>query len=505
MLSALTKRASGVLLHPTSLPGPHGSGDLGVEARRFVDFLVRSEQSYWQMLPVGPPGYGSSPYSAESAFAGSPLLVDLDRLAREGLLPGGIRDASLRTERCDFAAATAFREEHLREAFSVFRHDDARMAELDRFSKKNRAWLDDFALFRALKRQHGGVEWTKWDADLRRRDAAALALARRAHADEIAYARFEQYQFERSWAELHAYAGERGISLIGDLPIFVAHDSADVWQSPRLFQLDYEGMPTVVAGVPPDYFSVTGQRWGNPLYRWKVMKADGYGWWLDRFRMILSRFDAVRLDHFIGFQRYWEIPAHLPTAASGRWMKGPSSDFFRAVKKKFGGLPLVAEDLGAVTPAVKALRDEFELPGIKILQFAFGEDPSAPDFLPHNYARRAVVYPGTHDNDTTCGWFRALGERERASALRYLGSDGREVHWDMIRMAFLSVADTAIVSLQDLLGLGTEARMNTPATSQGNWEWRFQDGDFASDLGERLRVLTRTYGRSNAKNQRGDS
>lgn len=448
------------------------------------------------MLPVGPPGYGSSPYSAESAFAGSPLLIDLDRLAREGLLPKGIREAKLPSDRADFAGATAFREEHLREAFSVFRTDEARMAELAGFSKKNRMWLDDFALFRALKRAHGGVEWTKWDPELRRRSAAALTLARTVHADEISYARFEQFQFERSWAELRAYCGQRGISLMGDLPIFVAHDSADVWQNPHFFQLDTEGMPTVVAGVPPDYFSATGQRWGNPLYRWKVLKADGYRWWLDRFRMILSRFDAVRLDHFIGFQRYWEIPAHLPTAASGRWMKGPSSEFFRAVKKEFGRLPLVAEDLGAMTPAVKALRDEFELPGIKILQFAFGTDPSAPDFLPHNYARRAVVYPGTHDNDTTCGWFRALGERERTSALRYLASDGHAVHWDMIRMAFLSVADTAIVPLQDLLGLGTEARMNTPATSQGNWEWRFRKGDLTPELLERLKILTRTYGRS---------
>lgn len=479
-----SERTSGVLLHPTSLPGPYENGDLGPEARRFVDFLAESEQSIWQMLPVGPPGYGKSPYSAESAFAGSPRLIDLDRLAREGLLPSGI------------GHAPPSREQHLRDAFSLFRADEERIAELARFSRKNRAWLNDFALFRVLKRAHGGVEWTKWDADVRQRRAPALAEARRVYADEISYLCFEQYQFERSWAELHAYCRARDIALLGDLPIFVAHDSADVWQHPNLFRLDEKGMPTVVAGVPSDYFSATGQRWGNPLYRWKALKADKYRWWLDRFRITLSRFDAVRLDHFIGFQRYWEIPAHLPTAASGRWMKGPGSDFFRAVKKEFGHLPLVAEDLGAVTPAVKALRDEFELPGTKILQFAFGADTSAPDFLPHNYPRRAVVYTGTHDNDTTCGWLRALGEQERADALRYLASDGREIHWDMIRMAFLSVADTAIVPLQDLLGLGTEARMNTPATSQGNWEWRFRDGDLTSALGVRLKLLTRTYGRA---------
>lgn len=501
-MSTLTDRGSGVLLHPTSLPGPYGNGDLGAGARRFADFLADSEQALWQMLPIGPPGYGSSPYSAESAFAGNPLLIDLDRLAREGLLPNGIQEARLASDRADFAAATAFRENHLRAAFAVFRSDEARMAELAQFSKHHHAWLDDFALFRAIKRAHGGVEWTKWDPELRRRSAPALALARRVHADEILYVQFEQFQFERSWAELHAYCGRRGISLLGDLPIFVAHDSADVWQNPHLFHLDCEGMPTVVAGVPPDYFSTTGQRWGNPLYHWEALEKDGYRWWLDRFRMVLSRFDAVRLDHFIGFQRYWAIPAHLPTAEFGQWVNGPSSEFFRAVKREFGRLPLVAEDLGVVTPDVKALRDEFELPGMKILQFAFGTDPSAGDFLPHNCTRRAVVYTGTHDCDTTWGWFRTLGEAESTAVLHYIDSDGRDIPWDMIRMAFLSVADTAIVPLQDLLGLGTEARMNTPGTSQGNWEWRFRESDLAPALAERLRVMTRTYGRSRP-NRRG--
>jgi 4-alpha-glucanotransferase len=316
-----------------------------------------------------------------------------------------------------------------------------------------------------------------------------------------------QYFFDKQWRALRAYAAERGVRLIGDVPIFVAHDSADVWQRPDLFFLDAEGEPTVIAGCPPDYFSSTGQRWGNPLYRWKRMAKTGYEWWVARLRSILSRFDAVRIDHFIGFQRYWRIPAACATAVEGKWMKGPSSDFFRTVRREIGELPLIAEDLGAVTPSVFALRDRFRLPGIKILQFAFGNDPSAPTFLPHNFQRRAVVYTGTHDNDTTVGWFRDEGggwstrtpaqtQVERDAVLRYLGTTGEEIHWDMIRLALASVADVAIVPLQDILGLGTEARMNRPGTGTGNWEWRFEAGALRAEHAERLGALTRTYGRS---------
>src|SRR5262249_22440719 len=327
-------------------------------------------------------------------------------------------------------------------------------------------------------------------------------------ADELRFEVFCQWRFDEDWAALRARAHELGLALVGDVPIFVAHDSADVWANPELFHLDAEGRPTHVSGVPPDYFSTTGQRWGNPLYRWPRLRRTGYRWWLDRLATTLARFDAVRLDHFIGFERYWEIPASEPTAIHGVWRPGPRAHFFETVRRRLGGrLPLIAEDLGLVTPAVKALRDRFELPGIKLLQFAFGTDPSAPDFLPHVYPRRAVVYTGTHDNDTTVGWFNekpgagstrtpADVEKERATALGYLGSDGRAIHWDMIRMTLLSVADVAIVPAQDLLGLGTESRMNLPARADGNWEWRARPGALDGRLAERLGSLTRTYGRA---------
>jgi 4-alpha-glucanotransferase len=334
-----------------------------------------------------------------------------------------------------------------------------------------------------------------------------MERARRELRDELGFLQFQQYLFDKQWRELRVICAGLGIGLIGDIPIFVAHDSADVWQHRDIFRLDEEGMPTVVAGVPPDYFSKTGQRWGNPLYRWARMKKGGYAWWIQRLGVTLSRFDAVRLDHFIGFQRYYEIPASAPTAETGRWMKGPSSDFFRAVRDAFGSLPLIAEDLGAVSPKVRALRDRFNLPGTRVLQFAFGTDVQAPDFQPHNFVRRAVVYTGTHDNDTTVGWFNDPGgegsprspeqaQAERDACLRYLGTEGSEVHWDLIRLALMSVADLAVFPLQDLLGLGSEARMNRPGTGSGNWNWRFNDGALKDAIAERLLTLTRTYGRA---------
>ncbi len=506
----LSRRASGVLLHPTSLPGPHGSGDIGACARRFVDFLAEAGQRWWQMLPAAPPGYGNSPYSAQSAFAGNPLLIDLGALARHGLIDATAleRDAQdLPRERVDFARMQRVRETHLEAAFAASRREAGPRAGFEAFCERSRGWLDDFALFHALKRAHGDVEWTRWEFEYRTRVPAALERARARFADAIVRVKFEQHLFDEQWRALRAYAHERGVGLIGDVPIFVAHDSADVWRYPELFRLDDNGIPTVIAGVPPDYFSKTGQRWGNPLYRWRRLKRTGYAWWVERMKVTLGRFDAIRLDHFIGFHRYWEIPADEPTAIVGRWMKGPGKDLFRILKAQLGALPLIAEDLGVVTPAVKALRDRFDLPGIRVLQFAFGNDPCAPDFLPHNYPRRCVVYTGTHDNDTTVGWFTEPGgerstrtqaqvEREREAAMRYLGSDGRQIHWDMIRMALLSVADLAIFPVQDLLGLGTDARMNTPGTSAGNWEWRVEKDALTHDLAARLRGLTETYGRA---------
>jgi 4-alpha-glucanotransferase len=478
---------------------------------RFVDFLSRAAQRWWQMLPVAPPGYGESPYSAESAFAGSPMLVSLEGVAQDGWLDatGLAPERPLEHASIDHAPMQGHRIGKLRRAFDGFeaRADVGQRQAYEAFCHENSSWLDDFALFRALKRAHGGVQWTRWEAGVRRRDPGALQAARNQHRSEIAFERFVQYAFDRQWRALRNYAAERGVGLIGDLPIFVAHDSADVWQRPEAFFLDQEGEPTVIAGCPPDYFSESGQRWGNPLYRWRRLKKSRYAWWIDRLRATLRRFDAVRLDHFIGFQRYWAIPASEPTAVRGRWMKGPGEDFFDAVRAALGDLPLIAEDLGETTPAVYALRDRYRLPGIKILQFAFGDDPAAPTFLPHNYRRRSVVYTGTHDNDTTMGWFLDSGggdttrtaaqvERERATALAYLGTTGEEIHWDMIRLALASVARLALIPMQDLLGLGSEARMNRPGRQAGNWSWRFCDEDVTEELASRLARLTRAYGRA---------
>ena len=505
----LRVRASGVLLHPTCLAGPHGSGDLGTEARRFVDFLSSASQRWWQMLPVGPPGYGESPYSAESSFAGSPMLVSPDELVKTGWLdPSSVApDVPLRRDRMDFPPTAAHRMRCLRAAFSGFSARDSGSAAFRTFCDASSAWLEDFALFRALKREHGGVQWTRWEASVRDREPAALAAARSRLAHEIAFEKFVQHAFDLQWQSLREYAAARGIGLIGDVPIFVAHDSADVWQHPGDYFLDARGEPTFVAGVPPDYFSATGQRWGNPLYRWRRMKKSGYRWWMERLRATLRRFDAVRLDHFIGFTRYWRIPAGEPNAIRGRWITGPGADFFDALRAALGDLPFIAEDLGVATKAVYALRDRYRLPGIKILQFAFGDDPAGPSFQPHNYPRRAAVYTGTHDNDTTAGWFHAAGghgstrtaaqaQSERQATLRYLASTGKEIHWDMIRAALASVSRLAVFPMQDLLGLGSESRMNLPGTSVGNWTWRIDEGALTDVLAARLAELTRTYGRA---------
>jgi 4-alpha-glucanotransferase len=505
----LADRASGVLLHPTSLPGPYGSGDLGPQARAFIDWLGAAGMRWWQMLPVGPVGFGNSPYSSLSAFAGSPLLVSLEELANDGLLDDLPARTSLPEARVDYEATTAFHERELRRAFGAFmkRGDGARA--LDRFRAEHESWLPDFALFSALKRAHGGGAFIGWPKPLIRRDAGALAQASTELTDDIRFHEFCQYEFDRQWQKLRAYGESKGIGLIGDIPIFVAHDSADVWSRPELFKLDADGNPTVVSGVPPDYFSATGQRWGNPLYRWDDLKRRGYDWWIDRVRSALGRFHAIRLDHFIGFQRYWEIPADCPTAVDGKWLPGPSADLFQALERALGKLPLIAEDLGAVTPEVTALRDQFGLPGIRILQFAFGTDPQAPNFKPHNYPRNAVAYTGTHDNDTANGWFNDPGGKgstrtpeetanERALWLAYLGKEGqstRDAHWDMVRVLLTSVADLTVFPMQDLLGLGSDARMNLPGTAEGNWSWRVTREQLSPALAQRLQTLNRIYER----------
>ena len=499
-------RSSGILLHPTSLPGRCGIGDLGEWAFRFVDFLAESGQRLWQVLPLGPTGYGDSPYQSFSAFAGNPLLISLEKLVEEGALAAQVLEAAPRfpSHRVDYGAVIPYKLRVLRESFAHFRRraSSEQQEAFAAFCAAEESWLEDFALFMALKAHHGGVPWDAWERDIAVRQPEAVARWRRALADEIAFQKYLQFQFFRQWAAVKRYANERGIRVIGDVPIFVAYDSADVWAHPELFHLDEAGQPTVVAGVPPDYFSPTGQLWGNPLYRWDVMAEDGYAWWIARLRATLRLVDIVRLDHFRGFVAYWEVPAGAKTAERGRWVKGPGAAFFHAVREALGDVSIIAEDLGVITPEVEALREAFGFPGMKVLQFAFSTGAQNP-YLPHNYERNCVVYTGTHDNDTTVGWFRSLPEDERAFCLKYLGTEGREIHWDLIRLAMMSVADTVVIPLQDVLGLGSEARMNYPGRLGGNWTWRYTEGALTEAACERLVELVETYGRRATAAERG--
>lgn len=504
-------RSSGILLHPTSLPGKFGVGDLGDEANRFVDFLAASNQSLWQVLPLGPTGYGDSPYQCFSAFAGNTLLISPERLVNEGLLSAtDLADApAFPEEKVDFGNAIKFKNALLKEAFERFTRttDQNLRVYFEHFSHQAASWLDDYALYRALKDAQAGKAWNEWEAKLSRRDPKALADAREELRDQIDAQKFYQFLFFKQWAALKAYCHEHSVKLVGDIPIFVARDSADVWMNPDQFKLDEAGNPIVVAGVPPDYFSSTGQLWGNPIYSWDRMLADGFRWWIERVRATLAIYDIVRIDHFRGFAASWEIPGGDKTAERGRWAKVPGRELFTAIKKALGDLPIIAEDLGVITPDVEALRDEFELPGMRILQFAFGGDTKNQD-LPHNYIRNCVAYTGTHDNDTTVGWFESVAgagstrnpeqiERERKFCLDYLDSDGHEIHWDFIRALLGSVANTAIIPVQDFLGLSTEARMNLPNSTTGNWAWRYKSGALTDEVGQRLKRLTEIYGRAN--------
>lgn len=504
----MAPRTSGLLLHPTSLPGAGGIGELGGEARAFIDFLAGAKQGLWQVLPLGPTGYGDSPYQCFSAFAGNPLLVALDDLVARGLL----RRAEIRKApafpkgQVDFGAAQAFKLPLLTRAAEAFAPTGAERAAFDAFCEAQAGWLDDFALFMALKAENGGKAWNTWPRPLVEREASALQAARERLAADIAVHKRIQYLFFAQWRALRAECGRRGIRLMGDIPIFVAHDSADVWAHPEIFFLAADGRPSFVAGVPPDYFSATGQLWGNPLYRWDVLARRGYDFWVERFRSLFGMVDLVRLDHFRGFEAYWEVPGGAKTAVDGRWVPGPGAAFFDALRDELGTLPIVAENLGVITPEVEALRERYGFPGMAILQFAFGNDSSADGFKPHNYPRNLVVYTGTHDNDTIAGWWNAgVGdstrtaeqvEAERALTRLYLGTDGAEIHWTFVRWALCSVADTAIVPVQDLLGLGSEARMNLPARASGNWRFRLEPGQLTPALESRLRELTQIYGRA---------
>jgi 4-alpha-glucanotransferase len=499
-------RASGILLHPTSLPGDYGVGDLGAEAYAFADFLADAGQTLWQVLPLGPTGYGDSPYQCFSAFAGNTLLVSPARLAEEGLLDKSDLASvpRLSEERVDYGEAIKLKDKLLRRAFENFGRASVPLREeFESFARRESPWLEDYALFRALKEARGGASWNEWESALARREPAALADARESLRAETDAQKFFQFLFFRQWAALKDYCRARRIRIVGDVPIFVAYDSADVWVNRRLFKLHEDGSPRVVAGVPPDYFSATGQLWGNPIYDWDAKQGEVIDWWIGRLRSTLRLFDILRIDHFRGFAASWEVPAGDETAVRGRWVAAPGAELFAAVERELHEPPIIAEDLGVITPDVDALRERFGFPGMRVLQFAFGGDASNRD-LPHNYHSNVVVYTGTHDNDTTVGWFNAGEgstrdaaqiERERKFCLDYLKSDGAEIHWDFIRAAFESVADTAIIPLQDVLGLGSRARMNLPASTAGNWGWRFRRGALTREVSARLRELTELYGR----------
>ncbi|NJM70974.1 MAG: 4-alpha-glucanotransferase [Scytonema sp. RU_4_4] len=494
-------RSSGILLHPTSFPSRFGIGDLGIEAYRFIDFLRESCQQFWQVLPLGPTGYGNSPYACYSAMAGNPLLIACEKLVEQGLL----------TEE-DFAHLPVFQESKvdyekvipikvglLKKACENFKDKATplQQKEFAGFCDSKAYWLEDYALFMALKDAHNGTSWHTWEPELAKRTPEAIERARRMLAAEIFYHKFTQYEFFRQWSQLKTYANMSHIQIIGDIPIYVAHDSADVWSHPDIFCLDEEtGEAALMAGVPPDYFSVTGQLWGNPIYNWEELKKQDFSWWIGRFEAMLDYVDVIRVDHFRGFEAYWAVKKGEETAVNGEWIKAPGEELFETIKQQLGKLPVMAEDLGVITPEVEALRDKYEFPGMKILQFAFGSDPGNP-FLPFNYSRNCIVYTGTHDNDTTVSWFNLASEYEKQNLLLYLGCQSPEgIHWDLIRLAMTSVANQAIIPLQDVLGLGGEARMNFPSKVEGNWEWCYQADALTKELSDRLQTLTRLCGRA---------
>lgn len=497
-----SQRTSGVLLHITSLPGAHGSGDLGAESYHFVDWLVSAGQRLWQILPLSPVGPGNSPYHSPSTFAGNPLLVDLNEFVRCGWLSPG-SDAMFAPGHCDFDRLVPYRMERLREAWQGFlrQAQPSEWTEFEKFRAQQAYWLEGYALFMALEAQHG-KPWTQWPQALAQCHPLALAEAGGRMADDVAFFSFIQWRFSVQWQHLREYARVRGVAIVGDAPIFVAHHSADVWLNQDQFHLDEHGEPTVVAGVPPDYFSGTGQRWGNPLYRWDVMAEDGFDWWKARVTHLLALVDGVRLDHFRGFESYWEIPAAQPTAAAGHWRHGPGRVLFDAIATIAGQhgpgtpLPIIAEDLGVITPAVTALRKECGFSGMRVMQFAFGDTPANP-YLPHNFEAHTVAYTGTHDNDTSLGWWQTASAAERHAARSYLGPRvDTEIHWAMMQSISQSVANTVVFPLQDVLGLDGHHRMNTPGVAQGCWQWRFEWHQVRDDPTRRLADLARAHGRN---------
>ena len=495
----MNQRASGILLHPTSLANAYPIGDLGPAATAFVDFLVESGQHWWQMLPIGPTGGENSPYQSPSAFAGNPLLVSPDRLVEQGLLsrqeiglPISVVDGNV-----NYPEAARWKMALLKKAFEHFGEQKhfGRQSEFDAFSKAESYWLEDFSLFSAIQRKEGTADWTRWQPDLRTRLPDAVIRAQKYFADDIRYHEFVQWQFSVQWKELRTYCASKGIQLIGDIPLFVAHHSADVWAHPELFKLNTDGNPAVVAGVPPDYFSKTGQLWGLPVYNWEALHAQNYRWWIERLRTAFGRFDVNRLDHFIGFVRTYEVPAEARTAVNGQYQPGGGASFFAAVREALGCLPFIADDLGATSPEVVALLDQLQIPGTRVLQFEFGSNLDTGSVPSEPHPAKSVVYTGTHDNDTTAGWYRKLPSTQRKALRLRLRANDHEIVWAMIREVLASPSDTAIVPAQDLLDLGSNARMNLPGIEQGNWQWRLKHGVLTGDLAQKLRSITTAYGR----------
>lgn len=499
-------RLSGILLHPTSLPSPYGIGDLGKEAYEFIDFLKEAGQHLWQVLPLIPTGFGDSPYQGFSAFAGQPLLISPEHLKELGLLeePELLDCPKGQEELVDYGAVIPWKTKILRLAFARFQErietsgktKEKLTEEYHQFLNTNQFWLEDYALYMACKGAHEGREWLAWEEEYRTPTVKAKKKLQRLLKAEIEYYYFVQFIFYKEWAELKAYANENEIQIIGDMPLYVSLDSADVWANQELFQLDSEGYPTVVAGVPPDYFSETGQLWGNPLYDWDAQKADGYRWWVARVRHQLQLTDYLRIDHFRGLESYWEVPYGEKTAINGAWVPGPREELFLAIEKELGqNLPIIAEDLGIITPEVEALRDRFGLPGMRVLQFGFDATDES-SFLPHQFdTTNCVCYTGTHDNDTTLGWYASASEFSRDKVRRYMNTDGNQIHWDFIRTCMGTIAAYAVFPMQDVLGIGTEGRMNTPSVGTNNWAWRYKKDDLSPQLAKRLADITRLYGR----------
>jgi 4-alpha-glucanotransferase len=493
------ERASGILLHPTSLPGSHGIGDIGPKAFQWVNFLASTGCRLWQILPLGPTGYGDSPYQCFSAFAGNPLLISPDLLYADGLLQESDfnKNPGFQSDSVDFGSVIPYKLSILDRSYEYFQNQRASKIKNDfnAFKQKEAYWLDDFTLFMAIKESQGGGPWIKWPEKIRKRDQETLKKFRDQNFNLIDRQAYRQFLFFQQWERLRNYAHDQGINIIGDIPIFVSHDSADVWANPSLFFLDDDSQPTAVAGVPPDYFSPTGQLWGNPLYRWDIHAENGYSWWISRFEAVLSMVDIVRLDHFRGFAGYWEIPASEKTAINGKWVQGPGKHFLYKVREALGELPIIAEDLGVITEDVVDMRETFNLPGMKVLVFAFDSD-ARNIFLPHNYTSDYVVYTGTHDNDTALGWYQRVDEKERDFARRYLARDGHDISWDLIRAAWSSVAQMALAPMQDFLSLDNGARMNYPSTLGGNWVWRMPSDALTEALRARIAESNTLYGRS---------